>query len=200
MPSAPHAHPDPETGLSKAEDPIILLVFQIGREDRSAFDTLFDLWAPVLLGIAARMLGNHQEAEEAVKESFVRIWHRAAEYDCSHASPFVWGFTILRAVCIDRLKHQNRQKQGLIRNAAATLLSPAPSTSESTFLPTEPFRLARRAVDYLPLDERRCLELAVFLEYAQTETPNALDTRSDSDLDRVQDALASLRTITQDSP
>jgi RNA polymerase sigma-70 factor (ECF subfamily) len=145
------------------------------------------------------MLGNHQEAEEAVKESFVRIWHRAAEYDSSRASPFVWGFTILRAVCIDRLRHQNRQKQNVMRNAAATLLSPAPPPSESSFLPTESFRLARRAVNHLPLDERRCLELAVFLEYAQTETPTALDTRADNVLDRVQDALASLRTINQDS-
>lgn len=187
-----HALPDPETGHTKTEDQATRLIAQIGREDRLALNTLYDLWAPSMLGIAARMLGNHQEAEEAVRDTFVKIWHRAADHDPGLAKPFVWCFTILRAVCIEMLKKQNRQKKGVARNAAAGLLIPAFPVPESMILPAETLRMVRRALDQLPLDQRRCLELGVFLEYAQTESGGSLDSQLESAAERLQNAMETL--------
>ena len=189
-----HALADPETSPSKADEQAARLIAQIGREDRLAFDTLHDLWAPTLLGIAARMLGNHQEAEDALRDTFVKIWHRAADYDSGRAKPFVWCFTILRGVCIEMLRQQNRQKLNVARNAAAGLLAPARPTLEAMILPAETLRSVHRALDQLPLDQRRCLELAVFLEYAQTGAAHSLDTELDGAKNRLQNALDTLYT------
>jgi RNA polymerase sigma-70 factor (ECF subfamily) len=194
MPAELHALPDSDTALPRAEEQTLRLMAQIGRGDRLAFDTLYDLWAPTLLGIAARMLGNHQEAEVAVRDTFVKIWHRAADFDCGRVKPFVWCFTILRGVCIEMLRQQNRQKLGVARNAAAGLLTPANPIPEAMILPPDSLRSARRALDQLPLDERRCLELAVFLEYAQTQPLNSLDTEIDRSKERLQNALETLHT------
>jgi RNA polymerase sigma-70 factor (ECF subfamily) len=48
------------------------------------------------------MLGDRHEAEEVVQDSFVRIWHRSADYDSVQSPPFVWAFAVLRGLCIDR--------------------------------------------------------------------------------------------------
>jgi RNA polymerase sigma-70 factor (ECF subfamily) len=187
-----HALPDPETSHTKAEDQTSRLIALIAREDRLAFDTLYDLWAPTMLGIAVRMLGNHQEAEVAVRDTFVKIWHRAADHDSGLAKPFVWCFTILRAVCIEMLRKQNRQKTGVARNAAAGLLAAAIPIPESMILPAGTLRSVRRALDILPLDQRRCLELGVFLEYAQTESGGGLDSELENATERLQNAMETL--------
>ncbi len=190
----PHVLPDPESSHGASDEQTARLIALIGRENRQALDSLYDLWAPTLLGIAARMLGNHQEAEEAVRETFVKIWHRAADHDSGVTKPFVWCFTILRGICIETLGRQKRQKFEVARHAAAGLLSPMQAIPETMFLPLDTLRSVRRELDQLPLDERRCLELGVFLEYAQTGSPGGLNAGSELAMDRLQNAVDTLFT------
>ena len=173
-------------------DPAERLIRLIGAGDRAAFDRLFHWWAPTMLGIAARMLGNHQDAEAAVSATFERIWHRAAGYDPVLAKSMVWGFTQLRAVCIDRLRKQERQTAGTKKRVSAAILAPATPHSDEPLLPTEVIRPVKRALERLPTDAQRCLELAVFLEYADTGA--AGPSRLDQELatERLRDALETL--------
>src|SRR5690606_11970371 len=53
------------------------LIARMGKEDASALAELHGMWSPVLLGIACRMLGDRREAEEAVQDTFIRMWHRS---------------------------------------------------------------------------------------------------------------------------
>ena len=131
MSSKLHALPDPPRNSSLNDEHAAQLLSLIGNSDQFAFETLYQLWSPTLLGIAFRMLGNRSEAEEAMQDSFVKIWHRAADYDPQKSKPFVWCFTLLRSICIDRLRFGNRIKRG---NQLTSSISDSISPNRSTMI------------------------------------------------------------------
>ncbi len=56
---------------------------------------------PRLFGLAYRMLGSRQEAEDAVQEAFLR-WHRAETEGIRSAE--AWLVTVVSRLCLDRLR------------------------------------------------------------------------------------------------
>ncbi len=80
------------------------LLQRVGRGDRAALRPLYDRAAPRLLGIAIRMLGRRDMAEEALQETFVAAWTSAARFDPNQGRAEAWLATILRRKAIDRLR------------------------------------------------------------------------------------------------
>ncbi len=198
MSSKLHALPDPPRNSSLNDEHAAQLLSLIGNSDQFAFETLYQLWSPTLLGIAYRMLGNRSEAEEAMQDCFVKIWHRAADYDSQKSKPFVWCFTLLRSICIDRLRFDNRLKRGNQLTSSITDTDFAEPISEDLILSKDTIQTVRRAMDSLPLDERRCLELAVFLEYTHSEISQQLDTPLGTVKNRLRRALEKLKQLLAD--
>jgi RNA polymerase sigma-70 factor, ECF subfamily len=73
--------------------------FSLDEEDgvRSAYRA----YGAELFGFAARSLGDHGLAEEAVQETFLRAWRAADRFDPSIAPLRTWLYSIMRNVCID---------------------------------------------------------------------------------------------------
>jgi len=89
------------------------LVFLLGRcaaGDQRAFRELYDQVSPHLFGVLIRMLGSRALAEEALQESFLKIWRKAASYNPSLGTPLSWLTGIARHQAIDLLRH--RQSRG----------------------------------------------------------------------------------------
>jgi RNA polymerase sigma-70 factor, ECF subfamily len=198
MPSNLHALPDPPRNPSLNDEHAVQLLSLIGSGDQFAFETLYQLWSPILLGIAFRMLGNRSEAEEAMQDSFVKIWHRAADYDPQKSKPFVWSFTILRSICIDRLRYGSRLKRATPLISSINDTDFAEPISNDLILSKDTMQIVRKAIDSLPLDERRCLELAVFLEYTHSEISQQLGTPLGTVKNRLRRALEKLKQLLAD--
>jgi RNA polymerase sigma-70 factor, ECF subfamily len=171
----------------------VTLIGRMAMEDSSALTELHGMWSPVLLGIACRMLGDRREAEEAVQDTFIRMWHRSADYDPAQSPPFVWAFAVLRGYCIDRLRYRHRGKRDSSRVVPIHLLSPPAQTEDPRVMALDDWRRVRAALDDLGSDERRCLELAVFLEYTQSEISAHLGTPLGTVKHRLRRALANVR-------
>ncbi len=147
----------------------LALIHRMASGDAAALAVLHGMWAPVLLGTACRMLGDRREAEEVVKGTFERIWKRAARFDPHQSPPFVWAFVLMRELVIEHLRRR-KGKQDAPRDSA--LLSHE-RCEHLKVLTTDDCRRLRSAIDQLDLEERTCLEHAVFLGYARPETPSA---------------------------
>lgn len=169
------------------------LVARMAREDSSALNELHGLWSPVLLGSACRMLGDRREAEEAVQDTFVRMWHRAADFDPAQSPPFVWAFALLRGYCIDRLRYRHRAKRDSSKVVPLHLHTPPEEIEDSRVMAMDDCRRVRAALDLLPPDERRCLELAVFLEFSHSEISTHLGTPLGTVKNRLRRALEKTR-------
>jgi RNA polymerase sigma-70 factor (ECF subfamily) len=75
-----------------------------GDGSAEAFEALYRKCAPLLLGIARRMVGRRELAEEIVHDSFVRIWRSAEGFDPLSARPLAWMVAIVRNRAIDVLQ------------------------------------------------------------------------------------------------
>ena len=62
-----------------------------------------------LFHIAQRILVEEQEAEDAVQEVLLKLWHTRDSLD-NYDSPAAFATTVIKNHCLDRLKVKNRQE------------------------------------------------------------------------------------------
>ena len=72
--------------------------------DREAFSSLYSATSAKLFGVSLRVLKDKGKAEEALQESFVKIWNHAGRYQVNGLSPMSWLITIARNTAIDHLR------------------------------------------------------------------------------------------------
>jgi RNA polymerase sigma-70 factor (ECF subfamily) len=66
-----------------------------------AFERLYKLCAPLLLGVALRVLGRREVAEEVLHDAFTGLWHKASAFDPLATQPVAWMVAIVRNRAID---------------------------------------------------------------------------------------------------
>jgi len=71
------------------------------------------------------VLGNRAEAEDALQDVFVKIWHNADRYQVNGLSPMTWLITIARNLSIDKLRAR-KTARGTGLDEAEDLPSSAP--------------------------------------------------------------------------
>lgn len=102
------------------------LLAQVAQGDRAAFARLYDVVSGRLFGIISRILPRPELAEDALQETFMRIWQRASSYDEAIAGPMAWMATIARNQAID------------LRRRSAERLAAAASELEETLADESP--------------------------------------------------------------
>lgn len=135
---------------------------RVARGDEAAFAALYDRFAPSLFAIARRILGDEQEARDALQEGFLHLWDRAADYDPARGKAFFWSVMIFRNKAIDRLR-ASRRRFRLNETAAENLLdleSPRAETADASLERAENAEVVRRAMRSLPDEQRQCIEWA----------------------------------------
>jgi len=171
----------------------VALIGRMAKGDGDALSELHEMWSPILLGSAFRMLGDRHEAEEVVQDTFVRMWHRSVDYDPKQSPPFAWAFAVMRGYCIDRLRYRHRGKRDSSRVVPIHLHAPSETTEDPQVMALDDWRRVRAALDVLGTDERNCLELAVFLEYTHSEISEHLGTPLGTVKNRLRRALEKVR-------
>jgi RNA polymerase sigma-70 factor, ECF subfamily len=83
--------------------------------DVAAFGLLLDVYAARVYGLALTILGNRQDAEEVVQETWVQVWKRSSDYHHELGSVASWVLRITRSRSIDRLRSRARS---LVRDTA----------------------------------------------------------------------------------
>lgn len=79
------------------------------QRDRRFVEVLYDRYADRLYGLAYSILKDDVIAQDAVQESFIKIWKKATEFDPDKARLFTWSYQIVRNTSIDKLRsHQKR--------------------------------------------------------------------------------------------
>ena len=80
-----------------------LLLRAAARDEGSAeaFGRLYERCAPVMLGVAQRIVGRRELAEEVLHDAFAGIWRRAGDFDPLATQPVAWMLTIVRNRALD---------------------------------------------------------------------------------------------------
>lgn len=133
------------------------LLGRIALGDRQAFAALFDTCGPKLFAISLRVLKDRAEAQDAVQDSFVKIWRHADRFQVTDHHPMSWLITIARNTAIDRLRARRTTED--IADHAFHLASPGGGPEAAAMAASEAGRI-RACLDDLPEDRRAAVRRA----------------------------------------
>ena len=92
----------------------IVLVQQVAKGDEAALRELIDRYRERLYRIAYGLLSDRAAADDAVQETFIRLWTRARRYNPRHTVA-AWLYTICVRRCYDELRHRRRHREAVGR-------------------------------------------------------------------------------------
>ena len=77
-------------------DSNIVLLFQLG--DKNEYLKLYNRYAPAVLGVLTRILGDKTLAEECVNESFCRVWQTRMDYNPQKERVFTFVLKVAKEI------------------------------------------------------------------------------------------------------
>src|SRR3954471_2663385 len=158
---------------SLADEDLMQLV---RRGQASAFELLYERHSAAAFSLAYRMAGSRGVAEDVVQEAFLSIWRSGARYERTRGSVRTWVLGIVHNRAIDALRRSFVHER---RRATDEGIEETLETGERTDVEAarhEEANTVRRALEHLPADQVRVIELAYFGGFTHTEIAEMLDT------------------------
>lgn len=138
------------------------LLGRAALQDRKALGALYDRCAPKLFGICLAVLKDRAAAEDALQETFVKIWRNADRYSVNGLSPMTWLIAIARNTAIDSLRVRRRGGQVASIDEVLAMPAPGPTPEGAAVAASEASRIAN-CMDELK-DDRRSAVRGAYLE------------------------------------
>jgi RNA polymerase sigma-70 factor (ECF subfamily) len=191
----PGAVPSSMADLRALADEDLMQLVQ--RADARALEVLYERHATAAFSLAYRMLGTRAAAEDVVQEAFLSVWRSGGRYDRARGSVRTWTLGIVHNRAIDTLRRTTvHDRRRAIDETAAERLEAGENT-EVEVARRDEARAVRSALESLPREQGRVIELAYFGGYSHSEIAEMLDAplgtvkgRMRLGLEKMQSALA----------
>jgi len=154
------------------------LIARCALREQKALETLYQVAAAYLNGVAFRILGSADSSNDVLQESFIQIWNNAASYTSAQGNPTTWMTSIVRYRAIDKLRHEARHQNRPHHEAETEILlnTPTQDTQEEVY---GRFRLneqLKTCLNAMNDKFKQSLELAYLYGYSREELAEVLDT------------------------
>jgi RNA polymerase sigma-70 factor (ECF subfamily) len=146
----------------------------VQRAEASAFEVVYDRHAGAAFSLAYRMCGARQLAEEVVQEAFLSIWRSGARYDRRRGSVRTWILGITHHRAIDVLRRGVVQDRHRASDEGIEERFEATDRTDVEVARREEALEVRGALDVLPDEQRRAIELAYYGGFTQSEIAEML--------------------------
>ena len=83
---------------------LVDLLGRVAARDRTAFEVLYRATSAKLYGVILGILVRRSLADEALQETYTRIWEKAADFDPERGSAIAWMAAIARNRALDDLR------------------------------------------------------------------------------------------------
>lgn len=80
------------------------------RESEQALRELYDLTSTKLFGLAVRVVGNREWAEDVLQEAFLTVWRSAGDYRSTLSPPMAWMGVVVRSRGLDFLRRRTSER------------------------------------------------------------------------------------------
>jgi RNA polymerase sigma-70 factor (ECF subfamily) len=191
---ADSSKPDPAS-LSSPTDLELLGAAQTGQLD--ALGTLYDRYAKLVYGLAFKVLGDSEEAEDVTQDVFLTLWHQN-RYDPKRGSLSSFLITMTRSRSIDRLRSRGVKSRFLQRWQTMMKSDSTRATPLDQASIHERSQRVKAALAQLPDPERQVLEIAYYEGLSQSEIARRLNTPLGTVKSRSRQGLIKLRQTLQD--
>jgi RNA polymerase sigma-70 factor, ECF subfamily len=172
-------------------DPDALLV-RVGRGERAAFDALYDTIAPLVYGVARRVVRDPQMAEDIAQEALVEVWRQAPRFDPSKGRATSWIVTIAHRRAVDRVRSEQsrHEREDRVGRDTATVSTTEPSARLEAAATTDELTTGLAALTDL---QRDAIRLAFYEGRTHQEVAQLLGIPLGTAKTRIRDGLIRLR-------
>ena len=139
---------------------------RIAAGESRALEVLYDRHAPLVLGLAFKIVGDRAAAEDVLQETFWRVWKLGASYRADRGSLRAWMLQVARNLAIDAYRRRNSRPRPVTEaDGSDSLLDQVPDP-ETGPAGQSLLRLQRtqilHALESLPPVQRQAIEMAYF--------------------------------------
>jgi RNA polymerase sigma-70 factor, ECF subfamily len=155
-----------------ADEELMQLV-QNGEVD--AFEVIFDRHASAAFSLAYRMCGRRAAAEDIVQDAFLSLWRSGGGYDPRRGSVRSWVLSVVHNRAIDAMRRLGSKAGRDVPDEGIANRLPAVERTDTEVERLDDARQVRTALDELPPDQRRVIELAYFGGFTHAEIAEMLE-------------------------
>ena len=126
-------------------------------------------WLPLENGfyrVALYMLEDAADAADAVQDLYIRLWTSRDKLD-SIRQPKAYGLTMLKNICLDRLRHENVAKSEPLNVVEFRL-----GDDDSVLAARETIKAVEKAMNRLPDNQRKVLPRIMCCRCGSSKTWN----------------------------
>ena len=143
----------------------------IGSEN--AFEQLYKLTSSQLFGALKRILKTDALAEEALQDTYVKIWNHADRYESEKSAPRTWLVSIARNHAIDLLR-KRRSREDVELNLDSASMDALPDYEQPIDKQHESSQLLDLCLQQLSEPARECVVRAYCEGFSQEELSERL--------------------------
>ena len=130
-------------------------------------------WLPLENGfyrLALYILEDAADAADAVQDLYIRLWTSRERLE-GIRQPKAYGMTMLKNICLDRLRHESVAKTESLKAVEFRL-----SDESSVIAAKETIKAVEKAMERLPDNQRKVLQMRVFedMEYEDIASATGL--------------------------
>ncbi len=172
---------------------------RISSGDRGAFDELYRRYAASAYGLALRITAQDALAQEVVQDAFLALWRAPEAYDPVRGPFRSFFLSLVHHRAVDTVRREERLRK---RSERASNLKPIAGEDVAEDVVEGAYMGLRRkevheALETLPPDQRKVLELAYFGGYTQARIAEELQIPIGTVKTRTLAAMRKLRRALQ---
>ncbi len=173
------------------------LVTSVARNSAVALAEAYRRHGGAVYGLARRVLGSISEAEDVTQEVFLRLWNQPDKFDSDRGSLRSFLLAQAHARAVDAIRSLNARRRREAKDARRTAGAEYDVGHEVWDL-----ALADKvsgALEALPHDERRAIELAYFEGRTYVEVAELLDQPEGTVKARIRNGMRRMRVFLVES-
>ena len=164
------------------------LVSALKRNERSAFEFLYDHYSGALFNIISKTLKDEEKAADVLQECFLKIWKNIASYDPEKGRLFTWIMNIARNGAIDAVRAEGR-KPAMDDIENTVVLNEKDTYEDSQTISSD----MKAIIDMLRPERKILIDMAYFQGYTHEEISEELSIPLGTVKSRIRTALQELK-------
>jgi len=160
-----------------------------------AFEVIFDRHASAAFSLAYRMCGRRAAAEDVVQDAFLSLWRSGSGHDPRRGSVRSWVLSVVHNRAVDAMRRAGAKAGRDVADEGIAERLPAAERTETEVERRDDARQVRTALDELPADQRRVIELAYFGGFTHAQIAEMLDLPPGTVKGRMRLGLTKMRYV-----
>jgi RNA polymerase sigma-70 factor (ECF subfamily) len=165
----------------------------VRRGSAPAFEVIYDRHADAAFSLAYRICAQRSLAEDVVQEACLSLWRSGARYERDRGSVRTWLLGIVHNRAIDALRRRAVRDRGLVTEEGIEERLAAPERTDVEVARRDEAREIRDALEQLPHEQSRVIELAYFGGLTHVQIASMLETPVGTVKGRMRLGLAKMR-------